>query len=397
LKDIKKIPLIPEIKGLPMLDSSRHPVTLSRLHLHLSDGCSLGCQNCWMKPVQQDNEKSVHFLPLSMAVSAVNEALPLGLKVVRLSGNDALFHPDLDSLLDQLESLELNVHIDTNGTGLNQQRVNRLARLPQASISVALNGADSATHDASTGAAGSFDYATRAVRVLAAAGMPVEVISTVRRRNAYQLADIVRLVERLGGDSLRFELLPPGSISLPKPNGKSNNGSLPYTGYSHPSMDGVQVEELIALGWRVERELSYTTPLHLNFDQPPAFRGLHPKAKLEGKDRCGVLDSLSITSTGEYTLCGLGSGQIGLVLGQAGKDSLHKVWNTHPTLQMLRAGLPDKLQGICNRCTVKSACNGRCVVENYLRTGSFWGPGWFCEAAEKVGLFPAGRMVENIW
>jgi len=47
--------------------------------------------------------------------------------------------------------------------------------------------------------------------------------------------------------------------------------------------------------------------------------------------------------------------------------------------------------------TVKRACLGYCPVENYLRTGNFWAPHWFCAEAELAGLFPASLLIENTW
>lgn len=384
-----------------MSDFSVEQVALRQIHLHLTDGCSLACRRCWVQSSPPESGKGTLYLPLAYSMQAIRDALPLGLRSVRLNGGDSLFHPELDNLFDRLESLELAIQIETNGAGLTPQHLGRLARLPQCSITVALDGADAATHEAVSNKPGSFEIATRAVRSLSGAGLAVQIIFTVRRCNIAQIPALVRLVEELGGESIRFVLLQPETIQLPK-NGTNGNGhhhldSTRNHKLVFPNVDALRVEELIALSWRVERELAYTTQVRLVFDQPPAFRGLHPKARVDGQERCGILNSLSVTPGGEYTLCGLGRGLPGLVLGKVSDGSLADLWANHPILQMLRAGLPDRLQGVCERCSLKQSCLGNCVVENTLRTGSFWGPNWFCEAAEKVGLFPAGRLIENIW
>jgi SynChlorMet cassette radical SAM/SPASM protein ScmF len=384
-----------------MSDSSIEQVSLRQIHLHLTDGCSIACRHCWIPATSNGNGKGSHFLPLTFALQAVREALPLGLHSVRLNGGDSLFHPELDVLLDRMESLELAVQVETNGTGLTPQRISHLARLPQSSISIALDGADSFTHDEITGRAGSFEYAIQAVRMLSAAGLAVQVVFTVRRRNIAQIPALLRLVEDLGGESIRFVLLHPEIFSLPKAstngNGNNHSGAANHNKPVSQNPDALRVEELIALSWRVERELAYTAQVRLVFDQPPAFRGLHPKARVDGQERCSILNSISLTPTGNYTLCGLSQSLPGLVLGNVNETSLANIWADNPTLQLLRDGLPSRLQGVCERCSLKQNCLGGCVVENKLRTGTFWGPGWFCEAAEKVGLFPAGRLIENIW
>jgi hypothetical protein len=35
---------------------------------------------------------------------------------------------------------------------------------------------------------------------------------------------------------------------------------------------------------------------------------------------------------------------------------------------------------------------GACIAQNYYRNGSLWASNWFCEQAEKAGLFPASRQ-----
>jgi SynChlorMet cassette radical SAM/SPASM protein ScmF len=336
-----------------------------------------------------------------MALQAVREAMPVGLQAVHLDGDDTLFYPELEALLDHLESLELAIQLETNGAGLTPPRASRLGRLPQSTVTNTFHAVDSATHDGFTGRPGAFDSATRAVRILSSAGLLVQVVYPVRRRSAPQIPALVKLVEELGGDTIRFVLPYPGPSLALKSGGNGDGahaaGSPPSPQGSSFSDDILTVEELIALSWRIERELAYGTPLHLVFEQPPAFRGLHPKARVDGQERCGILNSLNVTPAGEYTLCGLSQAFPGLVLGRVGDDSLAAIWASHPLLQLLRSGLPDRLQGVCGRCTMKSTCLGECVIENKLHTGSFWSPGWFCEAAERVGLFPAGRLIENTW
>jgi radical SAM protein with 4Fe4S-binding SPASM domain len=97
-------------------------------------------------------------------------------------------------------------------------------------------------------------------------------------------------------------------------------------------------------------------------------------------------------ATGHYALCGIGEHIPNLVFGRAGTDRLEAVWLENPTLNELRSGLPDGLDGVCSRCLMKHRCRGSCIAQNYYRTGSFWGPYWFCEQAEEKNLFPESRI-----
>ena len=100
----------------------------------------------------------------------------------------------------------------------------------------------------------------------------------------------------------------------------------------------LQVEELIALSWRIERELASHTRLKLLFDLPPVFRGLHPQSTSTGmglahyaswQQRCGILTALSLTPGGEYALCGLAQGVQIL--------RVHDVAETRQALEVWRA------------------------------------------------------------
>lgn len=359
-------------------------VPLSQLIIHLVNGCSLTCRPCRQQMRRPTNGRGEKILPPILALQAVQEALPLGLRMVRLVGDSSLLYPELDPLLDRVERLGLSLIIETNGTGLTTKRAQRLARLPYAAVWVGLDGAEAATHDSSRQQAGAFETAVQGIRMLAEAGLRVQVVFTVHRSTAGKIPEVIRLVEDLGGESILFSILEPGQPTQTDAE--------------------LQVEEMIALGWRVERELANTTRLRLLFGLPPVFRGLHPRSVtgptgqlLNAWDgRCAILSGLSLLSGGEYALCDLALVLPNFNLGRAGADPLNLIWNGHPILQILRQGMPERLEGVCGRCTVKHICMGFCAGENYQRSGTFWKANWFCETAEQVGLFPAGRLIENL-
>ena len=363
---------------------------LTQLSFYMTNGCNLTCQYCWPGSKQTAEETSEYFLTVDRIGAAIREALPLGLQTVRLTGGDPLSHPDIDRLLDRLESLELMVEIETPGWGLTPLRAARLAHMRQSSVLIGIDGADASTHDGIHQTPGAFDAAVQAIKLLSTAGLAPQIVTSVMRSNISQLPAIIHLVESLGAASLRIVLM----------NNRLGHPQIAGSNRHHPPKDkqeGLAVEELIALGRRVERDLSQTTRLQLLFDQPPVFRGLHSTSRMIGPGRCNILNSLSVLPGGEYGLCG-GSELIpALTFGRVGEMPLAQIWNDNPTLQTLRQGMPDRLGGVCGHCVMKTACLGNCVVENYLSTDTLWGPYWFCDAAARSGLFPAGRIIENVW
>jgi SynChlorMet cassette radical SAM/SPASM protein ScmF len=375
-----------------MPETSRLQLPLSQLYLYLNAGHNLACRVCWVQQsahlspaecCQKEPDRQLAYLDEQAALNAINEALPLGLKTVKLTGGEPLLHPAYDRLIDELDRLKLKTIVETSGKGLTAERALRLGSLKGCQVMIGLQGADAATHDRLSAQPGSFETALRAAQTLVKAGIQPQIIFSLVKENAAQIEEAVKLGELLQAGSLRFYLVHPTDAPPGQP---FTNGRLYH---------GLAVEELIALGRRVERDLAPNTALCLLYDQPPAFRGLNPQGSTEIQRPCAVLNVLSVLVNGQYALCGASSLPPELIFGPVGSAPLERIWRENPVLVALREGLPHRLQGICERCTLKANCLGNCALQNYIQTGTFWGPYWFCEAAERSRLFPAGRLAEN--
>ncbi len=363
-----------ETASLPVQPVRRR--TINTLYFYLTEGCNLACRHCWLGPRFDPAGNRYPTLPVATFETAIREARPLGLSGVKLTGGEPLLHPRIVELLQIVQREKLSLTIETNGLLCTPEIAAEIARSPVRFVSVSIDGADAETHEWMRGVPGSFEAACRAVRHLVAAGIRPQVIFSVVRKNAGQLDAMVRMVEELGASSLKFNVVQPTA------RGEQ----------LHEAGENLTVGELIALGRHVEQELAGQTRLSLVFHYPLAFRSLRRVASGEGCSTCGIFGILGVIARGHYALCGIGEQVPDLVFGEVGKDSLEKVWNENAVLNALREGLPDRLEGICGRCLLKHRCRGSCVAQNYYRTGSLWGSNWFCEEAEKAGLFPASRL-----
>jgi len=81
---------------------------------------------------------------------------------------------------------------------LTPQMVSRIAGCGAKAVSVSLDGASAATHDGVRGIPGHFDMTIDAIRALVAAGVTVQVNTTVMRVNVAELADIAALLAQTG-------------------------------------------------------------------------------------------------------------------------------------------------------------------------------------------------------
>jgi SynChlorMet cassette radical SAM/SPASM protein ScmF len=348
---------------------------LNQLYFYLTEGCNLACRHCWLAPkFDADGDRYAH-LPVELFETAIREAKPFGLSSIKLTGGEPLMHPEFLHLLAIARREELGLTIETNGLLCTPEIAAEIAKSPRRFVSVSIDGADAATHEWVRGVEGSFEAACQAVRYLVAAGIRPQVIFSVMRGNVDQAEAVVRLVEELGAASLKFNVVQPTA------RGEK----------LHQADEALSIEELIALGRRVDMELSTTTSLRLFFDYPMAFRPLSRMSRGDGCGICGIFGILGVIPTGHYALCGIGEQVPDLVFGTVGEDPLETVWRENEVLNAIRVGLPKDLDGVCADCLMKHLCLGSCIAQNYYRAGDLFAPFWFCELAEKAGLFPGSR------
>ena len=351
---------------------------LNQLYFYLTEGCNLACRHCWLAPKLDRSGTQYASLPVELFETAIREARPLGLAGVKLTGGEPLLHPHISELLTIVRREDLRLTLETNGVLMTPGLAAEIAQSPHAFVSVSLDGADAATHEWVRGVPGSFEAATRAVRTLASAGLRPQIIFSLMRHNATQVEAIIRLAGQLGAASVKFNVIQPTA------RGEK----------LHAADETLDIAELIATGRRVESELALETKLHLFFDYPPAFRALSRIASSDGCSRCGIKGILGVLATGQYALCGIGEQVSELIFGAVGQDRLEEVWSNHPVLNAIRNDNPARLTGVCGRCVMKGRCLGSCVAQNYYRSQDLLAPFWFCEEAERAGLFPASRLMQ---
>jgi SynChlorMet cassette radical SAM/SPASM protein ScmF len=350
--------------------------SLNQLYFYLTEGCNLACRHCWLSPKFDSTGFRYPTLPVDLFEKAIQEAKPLGLQGVKLTGGEPLLHPYFKKLLEVIRQEGLSLTIETNGLLCTPDTAREIAKSAKRFVSVSLDGTNAETHEWIRGVPGSFDAARRAIINLQNAGIQPQIIFTVMRSNANQVEGVIRMAEEMGASSVKFNVVQPTS------RGEK----------LHQVQEILTVGELIELGQYVERVLAPKTRLRLLFDFPVAFRLLSRIAKGNGCFNCGILGILGVLADGTYALCGIGEKVPDLVFGRIGQDYLERVWRENTVLKVLREKLPGGLEGICNHCLVKGRCLGACVAQNYYISGNLFAPFWFCQQAEEAGLFPASRL-----
>ncbi|MEQ8168448.1 MAG: SynChlorMet cassette radical SAM/SPASM protein ScmF [Candidatus Eremiobacterota bacterium] len=352
---------------------------LNQIYFYLTKGCNLRCRHCWIEPVGKAQPVELDF---ELFKSVIEQAKPLGLSGVKLTGGEPLFHKRIKDIIEYIKKEELRLTVETNGVLCTEELAQLMRECKNPFVSVSLDGIDAETHEWVRGVKGAFNGAIEGIKNLVKAGFRPQIIMTLMKKNKEQIEPLVRLAESLGAGSVKFNLM--------QPTGRGEE--------MHKDGEALTIEELVEIGRWVETELSDKAKIRLHYSHPHAFR---PLGKMfgdtgDGCGTCGIFGILGVLADGSYALCGIGETVPELVFGYIGKDLLREVWEKNKYLNEIREGLPQKLEGICGDCLMKGMCLGYCIAQNYYRHKSFWSPCWYCDTAKEAGLFPDSRQNKTI-
>jgi SynChlorMet cassette radical SAM/SPASM protein ScmF len=181
---------------------------LRSIYFYLTEGCNLACRHCWIAP-KFDAEGTYPTLPIDLFETAIREAKPLGLQIVKLTGGEPLMHPDFINLLEIIRQEGLGLTIETNGVLCTSEKAAEIAKSKNRSVSVSFDGANADTHEWVRGVVGSFKNASQGVKNLVDAGISPQIIMTIMRKNLDQVEAVVRMAENLGAGSVKFNFVQP--------------------------------------------------------------------------------------------------------------------------------------------------------------------------------------------
>ena len=173
--------------------SARPPVNFDRRPMlvfwETTRACLLACRHCRASATTQAPPGELSHaegLRLIEQVAGFGRPHP----ILILTGGDCLLRPDLFELIGYATELGVPVALAPSVTPLTGDMIDQIARSGVKAVSISLDGADAATHDGIRGIPGHFDATIAVLRDLAAAGLTVQVNTTVMTATAHQLADV---------------------------------------------------------------------------------------------------------------------------------------------------------------------------------------------------------------
>jgi radical SAM protein with 4Fe4S-binding SPASM domain len=314
------------------------------MHLELTYRCNEQCVHCYCV-VEHGKEAAARERELSTAqwIRVLDELADLGGLYITLSGGEVFVRSDFFEIVEHAKARGFVYRVYTNGIGLTEKRVRRLAELDPLTVELSIFSADPAVHDAITRVPGSFARLLRGVRQLKEAGLRVYLKTVVMKPNVAGLAEI----RQLGRDLDVFTHLFTCEVS-PRIDGDPHR----------PAEYQLNEEELYAYlsneTWR--KQLS---PL-------PAG---NPEEVAHQRQSCGpAVNGGCIDPYGNLFPCVA----FRVPLGNVRERSLRDVWfSPPPAIRDLMAietyaDLPE-----CRSCELNGFCN-RCHGDNMLERDGDW-------------------------
>ena len=369
----------------------------------VTKGCNLRCIHCRATATELTSPLD---LPTTKALNLIEQVSQYALPILVLSGGEPLFRADIFQLARYAADRGLRVALATNGTLVTQEIARKIVDAGVRRVSISLDGANAATHDAFRGIPGAFEAALRGFRNLKELGMSVQINTTIARHNAHELPAVLDLTRSIGADALHtFLLVPVGcgvdiaAEQMVPPQeyeeilnwfyDRSQEGDIELKATCAPHYFRVVRQRRAA-----ERRAATATPAaHPQGNGAeigpteitmPGSTGiaLHPHAARAGHGHPGGMSAVTkgcLAGTGVCFISHVGEvypcGYLPVIAGDLSKQSFADIWENSSVFQTLRS--TESLKGKCGYCEFRNICMG-CRARAFAASGDYMDEEPFC-------------------
>lgn len=261
--------------------------------------------------------------------------------VLVFTGGDPLKRDDIYDLVAHARHQGLTVAMTPSATPLvTPSALLRLKDHGLHRLALSLDAVDAATHDGFRGVPGSFDRTLDILRRARELGIPLQVNTTVTRRNVHQIDEMAERLDELG--------IVLWSVFFLVPVGR---------GLGEERITPEQYEEVFENLWRQSQQRRFgikTTEAH-HFRRFVLQRAGDPQGRSPHRAPMGVNDGrgvMFVSHTGQV----FPSGFMPIEAGRFPRDSIVEVYRNSETFRSLRR--PDDLKGKCGACEFRAVCGG---------------------------------------
>lgn len=332
--------------GRPVITHLSSPITVN---WGITARCNFVCSHCFSR---LDSSPELSGEEARRVVEILAEQ---GVMFVNFGTGEPLLRPDLFPLTEYAVAKGLKVTMSSNGSLIDGEAADRIARAGFHSVGISIDSADPQAHDRFRRKPGSFEQAVRAARLLRERGIPLTVSSVICRVNHLDFPELVALAKELGARTIDLH------------NFKCSG----MGGLNRENLD-LSPEEWRKFYGRAVPLARAEKGIEIAFDDPILSLLGEGDGKLVPGSVCGKL-TLYIRPNGEITPCGF----IPVTIGHILRDDFGEVWHGSKLLGHLRN---KSAAGKCDGCAKFSSCLGGCTARAFAVYGSYDAPDPHCWA-----------------
>ncbi|MCU0572154.1 MAG: heme b synthase [Syntrophobacteraceae bacterium] len=326
--------------------------------------CNLACIHCRAAALDRPYENE---LSTDECMAFLDEVASFAKPIIILTGGEPLLRPDIFEIAAYGHRKGLRMTMAVNGTLLTPEKARKMISSGVQRISISLDGATAATHDAFRQVQGAFEGALHGVDSARAEGLDFQINTTITRINLQELPAIQELAVSLGAVAHHIFLL------VPMGRGRD---------IEEQAISAEDYEK--TLHWFYEQR--QRVPIQLKATcAPHYYRILRERSKSEGLDvtfQTHGLDAVTrgclggvgfafVSHVGQVQPCGYLELDSGNIRGKPFRE----IWEKSPVFLNLRNF--KKYEGKCGRCQYVRVCGG-CRARAYESTGSYLAPEPLC-------------------
>lgn len=324
--------------------------TLKTCVWELTLACCFSCRYCGSNGGRaRENE-----LDTQECLSLADDLADLGCKRVSLIGGEVFLRPDWEVIIQRLVSNGIAVCIVSNGYLIDTQLAERISRLSIESVSLSIDGPEK-IHDRYR-QEGSFARAKRALGVLANAGVPSSVISTLNSENVHTLEELYTFL-------LDYPIFC-WQLQACLPLGNALRTGVDHRFDVHRVIRFVEEHENAPFAIGIADSIGYFTEgegsLRGNRSGIAFFKGCQAGISNIGIDSIGNIRGCESL----YADC--------FIEGNVRNRSLRAIWEDPDAFSYNRKFTQDLLRGKCANCSDNDICRGGCRSMAYFAGSSMY-------------------------
>ncbi len=329
------------------MNQQKHEHTLRVVAWETTRRCELQCKHCRGSARNQDYPGE---LSTAEGIRLIDSIASFAKPVLILTGGEPMTRADIYDLARHASDRGLKVAMAPCGPLINPKTAQLMKQSGITRISISIDGADAATHDAFRGVSGAFDSATAGIMYAKEAGIEFQINTTVTLHNISRLPEILKLAGSLGAAAFDiFFLVPTGR------------------GAALKEMEISPGEYEKALKWVAE--VAETSPITVKTTCAPHYARIQAQSSGKGMRGSGCMGGrgfVFVSHRGILQPCGF----LEINCGDLRKEDFNfrRTYEESEVFRKLRK--VDNYGGKCGYCEYRNVCGG-CRARAYAQNGDY--------------------------